>query len=106
VGDGVWGRGIVFFIVDVYDVDGGDKWSAYFEDLDIWVRTYIGSGGDSKVWVAAGHIGGSTVRFSVTAGGQEEEKVRVCFCVPGVLDVNFLDQDDVIVFARCVQQGI
>jgi hypothetical protein len=97
---------MVFFIVDVYDVDGGDKWSAYFEDLDIWVRTYVRSGGDSKVWVAAGYIGGSVVRFSVTMGGQEEEKVRVCGCIPRVLDVDFLDQDDVVVFACCVQQGI
>jgi hypothetical protein len=55
------------------------------------------------VWVAAGHIGGSVVRFSVTTGGQEEDKVRVCGCIPGVLDVDFLDQDDVVVFARCVQ---
>jgi hypothetical protein len=74
--------------------------------LDIWVRTYVGSGGDSEVWVAAGYIGGCAVRFSVTTGGQEEEKIRVCGCVPGVLDVDFLDQDDVIVFARCIQQGV
>jgi hypothetical protein len=49
VGDSIWGYGIVFFIVDNYDVDGGDEWSAYFKDLDIWVYTYVGSGGDLKV---------------------------------------------------------
>jgi hypothetical protein len=44
--------------------------------------------------------------FQLPWGGQEEEKIRVCGCIPGVLDVDFLDQDDVVVFASCVQQGI
>jgi hypothetical protein len=44
--------------------------------------------------------------FRSPRGGQEEEKVRVCGCIPGVLDIDVLDQDDVVVFARCIQQGI
>jgi hypothetical protein len=70
--------------------------------LDIWVSTYIGSGGNSKVWVVAGYIGGYVVHFSITTGGQEEEKIRVYGHIPGVLDVDFSDQDDVIVFTHCV----
>jgi hypothetical protein len=78
VGDGVWGCAVVFFIVNIYDIDGGDEWSAYFEDLDIWVRTYLGSGGDSKMWVVAGHIGSCAVRFSVTAGGGRRRRKSGC----------------------------
>jgi hypothetical protein len=49
-----------------------------------------------------GYVGSCAVHFLVTTGRQEEEKVRVCGCIPGVLDVDFLDQDDVVVFACCV----
>jgi hypothetical protein len=102
-------RGIVYsweggsfslYMLRMYN--GWDEGSPYFEDLDIGVLAHVWSGSDLEVGVAIGDIGGCAVSTASTVGGEEEEKVGVGGSIPGVLDICFLDQDDVCGFACCV----
>jgi hypothetical protein len=54
------------------------------------------------VGVKTGDIGSYVVGSASTAGGKEEEKVRVGSSIPRILDICFLDQDDVCGFAYYV----
>jgi hypothetical protein len=91
--------GRLFFIVQVEDVQWGDEGSPHFEDLDIGVLAYVRSGSDMEVGVVMGDVGGRVVGSVSTIRGKEEEKVGVGASIPGVLDICFLDQDDVCGFA-------
>jgi hypothetical protein len=94
--------GWFFFILHIEDIQWGDEGSPYFEDLDIGVLTHVWSGSDLEVGVVIGDVGGCVVGTVRTVGGKEEEKVRVGSSIPGVLNICFLDQDDVCGFACCV----
>jgi hypothetical protein len=87
--------GRFFFVVHVEDVQWGDEGSNYFKDLDIGVLTHIRSGSDLEVGVVTGDVGGHTVGTASNMGWKEEENVGVGGSIPGVLDICFLDQDDV-----------
>jgi hypothetical protein len=80
-----------FFVVYLEDIQWGDEGSPDFKDLDIRVLTYIQSGSDLEVGVVIGDVGSHAVGTASTAGGEEEEKVRVGGSIPGVLDICFLD---------------
>jgi hypothetical protein len=94
--------GRFFFIIHIEDIQWGDEGSPYFEDLDIRVLVHVWSGSDLEVGVMMGDVGCYVVGTASTTGGKEEENVRVGGSIPGVLDICFLDQDNVCGFACCV----
>jgi hypothetical protein len=66
------------------------------------VLAHVRSGSYLEVGVAMGDVRGHVVGTASTMGGEEEEEVGVGGSIPRVLDICFLDQDDVCGFACCV----
>jgi hypothetical protein len=82
----------VILVIGVEDVEGGDKVTLDFQDLEVRVSADIWVGGDSDVGVKAGDICGRANDRVVAMWGKKEDEIGVGGCILGVFNVGLLYQ--------------
>jgi hypothetical protein len=80
----------VILIIGIEDVEGRDKVSLDFQDLEVQVSTNIWAGGDLDMGVKAGDICSYANNGVVATLGKKEDEIGVGSCILGVFNVSLL----------------
>jgi hypothetical protein len=80
----------VILVIGIEDIEGGDKVSLDFQDLEVRVSTDIWVGGDSDMGVKVGDICSHANDRALTMWGKKEDEIGVGSCIPGVFNFGLL----------------